>query len=106
MPEAPNPSVSRAAKAAPSREAIAKLAYELYLQRGSESGFELEDWLTAEAELTAAAVAAKRARGSRADAALEHGRRPRSLVTHGASLLYRSWVATKASCRVRISRRG
>jgi DUF2934 family protein len=41
---------------APSREAIAKRAYELYLQRGSESGYELEDWLTAEAELIAAAV--------------------------------------------------
>jgi hypothetical protein len=40
----------------PSREAIAKRAYELYLQRGSEPGYELEDWLTAEAELIAAAV--------------------------------------------------
>ena len=42
----------------PSREAIAHRAYELYLQRGSESGFELEDWLSAEAELTAAAALA------------------------------------------------
>lgn len=41
------------------REAIAKRAFELYLQRGSESGYEVEDWLAAEAELTAAAAARK-----------------------------------------------
>ena len=40
----------------PPREAIAKRAYELYLQRGSVPGYELEDWLQAEAELIAAAV--------------------------------------------------
>jgi hypothetical protein len=39
---------------APSQEAIAKRAYELYLQRGSLPGYELEDWLSAEAELIAA----------------------------------------------------
>jgi hypothetical protein len=45
--------------AEPSPDAIAKRAYELYLQRGSVPGYELEDWLTAEAELVAeAAVAA------------------------------------------------
>jgi hypothetical protein len=37
-------------------EAIAKRAYELYLQRGSESGHELDDWLEAEAELSRAAA--------------------------------------------------
>jgi len=47
--------------APPSRDAIAKRAYELYLQRGSVSGYELEDWLEAEAELTAAASAGARA---------------------------------------------
>jgi hypothetical protein len=41
------------------REAIAKRAFELYLQRGSESGYEVEDWLAAEAELTAVAAATK-----------------------------------------------
>jgi hypothetical protein len=41
------------------REAIAKRAYELYLQRGSVPGYELEDWLAAEAELTAAAAIAE-----------------------------------------------
>ena len=52
--------------AGPSREAIAHRAYELYLQRGSESGFELEDWLAAEAELTAeAALAAGNSDASR-----------------------------------------
>jgi hypothetical protein len=37
-------------------EAIAKRAYELYLQRGSVSGHELDDWLEAEAELANEAV--------------------------------------------------
>ncbi|MDB4981595.1 MAG: hypothetical protein JWM82_2347 [Myxococcales bacterium] len=41
---------------APSTEAIAKRAYELYLQRGSIPGYELEHWLQAEAEVAAAAV--------------------------------------------------
>src|SRR4051812_28406385 len=36
-------------------EAIARRAYQLYQQRGSEPGHELEDWLQAEAELTARA---------------------------------------------------
>jgi len=39
-------------------EAIAKRAYELYLQRGSVPGHELDDWLEAEAELTSAAALA------------------------------------------------
>ena len=48
--------------ASPDEEAIAKRAYELYLQRGSVSGHELDDWLAAEAELSsAAAIAAKEA---------------------------------------------
>jgi hypothetical protein len=54
--------------AQPSREAIAKRAYELYLQRGSVSGYELEDWLSAEAELTAAAATSARAPGKGAAA--------------------------------------
>ena len=43
----------------PTQEAIAHRAYELFLQRGSVPGYELDDWLQAEAELTA--EAAKRA---------------------------------------------
>lgn len=39
-------------------EAIAKRAYELYLQRGSVSGHELDDWLEAEAELSREAAGA------------------------------------------------
>jgi hypothetical protein len=35
-------------------DTIAKRAYELYLERGSVPGYELEDWLTAEAEVSAA----------------------------------------------------
>ena len=40
-------------KPAPSREQIALRAYQLYLARGSEPGHEAEDWLAAEAELSA-----------------------------------------------------
>lgn len=39
-------------------EAIAKRAYELYLQRGSVPGHELDDWLAAEAELSSASALA------------------------------------------------
>ena len=39
-------------------EAIARRAYELYQQRGGEAGHEIEDWLQAEAELTARAEGA------------------------------------------------
>jgi len=39
-------------------DAIAKRAYELYLQRGSVPGYELDDWLQAEAELSSAAASA------------------------------------------------
>ena len=38
----------------PLNEAIAKRAYELYLQRGSVSGHELDDWLRAEHEVDSA----------------------------------------------------
>jgi hypothetical protein len=44
--------------ASPQAEAIAKRAYELYLQRGSVAGYELDDWLQAEAELSSAAATA------------------------------------------------
>jgi len=50
------PSDAKNGAEAPSQEAIAKRAYELYLQRGSVPGYELDDWLAAEAELIAAAV--------------------------------------------------
>ncbi len=38
----------------PSHEAIARRAYELWLRRGAPMGSHLEDWLSAERELTAA----------------------------------------------------
>lgn len=41
------------------QEAIAKRAYELFLQRGSIPGFELDDWLQAEAELVSNASVQK-----------------------------------------------
>lgn len=40
----------------PTQEAIARRAYELFLQRGSVPGYELDDWLNAETELAAAAA--------------------------------------------------
>jgi len=43
----------------PRQEEIAKRAYELYLQRGSTPGYELDDWLAAKAELTAAGTSRK-----------------------------------------------
>ena len=45
-------------RATPDDDAIAKRAYELYLQRGSVEGHELDDWLAAEAELSSAAAQA------------------------------------------------
>ena len=42
--------------ATPTDDTIARRAYELYLQRGSVSGHELDDWLEAEAELSSAAA--------------------------------------------------
>ena len=41
----------RTAKGAPSNEEIAKLAYELYVQRGGVNGYHLEDWYEAERQL-------------------------------------------------------
>jgi hypothetical protein len=39
-------------------EQIRRRAYQLYVQRGREDGHDLEDWLAAEAEITAQAAAA------------------------------------------------
>jgi len=49
--------MSKSNDSSPLNEAIAKRAYELYLQRGSVSGHELDDWLEAEAELSRSAEA-------------------------------------------------
>lgn len=40
----------------PAQDEIARRAYELYLQRGSVPGHETDDWLQAEAELSAEAA--------------------------------------------------
>jgi len=40
----------------PTEAEISARAFELYLQRGSTPGYELDDWLQAEAELVAQAV--------------------------------------------------
>ena len=36
----------------PSRDEIARLAYELYETRGRQDGHDVDDWLSAEGELT------------------------------------------------------
>lgn len=41
---------------APSRDAIAALAYEVYLARGGADGKDIDDWLSAEQDLRAAPV--------------------------------------------------
>jgi DUF2934 family protein len=38
------------------RSAVEKRAYEIYLQRGARDGNDLEDWLTAEREISARAA--------------------------------------------------
>ncbi|HVR62009.1 MAG TPA: DUF2934 domain-containing protein [Polyangia bacterium] len=44
---------SGAKKAPPTYDAIAERSYELYLARGQHDGHDVEDWLAAEAELSA-----------------------------------------------------
>jgi hypothetical protein len=41
-------------KTAAINQTIAERAYELYASRGYEHGYDLEDWLTAEAQVAAA----------------------------------------------------
>lgn len=59
-PDAPRPSRARATtrKAAtpPTQQEIAARAYFRFLERGGHAGFEVEDWLAAEAELTAGPI--------------------------------------------------
>jgi hypothetical protein len=45
------PSQTSPARVVLDREAVARLAYELYVQRGREPGHDAEDWLTAEQTL-------------------------------------------------------
>ena len=39
-----------------SRDEIARRAYEIYVQRGSENGMDVEDWLRAEKEVSGQAA--------------------------------------------------
>lgn len=48
------------------REVIALRAYELYLQRGGENGNEIEDWLTAEKEVTVGPVSMPKMKSAQA----------------------------------------
>ena len=59
------------------QDAIAKRAHELYLQRGSLPGHELDDWLQAEAELAAAQDSEARETASERPAAAGGARRNR-----------------------------
>jgi hypothetical protein len=50
-----------------SKEAIARRAHELYVERGSENGSDKEDWLRAEEELSRNPVeASQKAMGAKA----------------------------------------
>lgn len=49
----------RTERPVPTVEQIRTRAYELYLQRGEQSGSETEDWLQAEAELSLAGADVK-----------------------------------------------
>jgi hypothetical protein len=49
-------------KRIPSREAIERRAYEIYIERGGVEGHDLEDWLAAEEELMSRAEEADAAR--------------------------------------------
>ncbi len=43
--------VESAGRNGPTREQIAKRAYEIYIERGGTHGYDIEDWLQAEREL-------------------------------------------------------
>lgn len=47
----PNPITGRTAAEADRKERIRVRAYELYEARGGEDGHDMEDWLSAEAEI-------------------------------------------------------
>jgi hypothetical protein len=48
----------------PLEEQIQRRAYELYVQRGNQSGSELDDWLQAEEEILMASEQARTKRGA------------------------------------------
>jgi putative hemolysin len=54
---APAAPVTQIAPAAPSQEDVANLAYSYWAARGCQGGSPEEDWLRAERELTASAIA-------------------------------------------------
>jgi hypothetical protein len=49
------PSMPSTNKRIPSKEAIERRAYEIYIERGTVEGHDVEDWLAAEEELMARA---------------------------------------------------
>jgi len=52
MPETKSPNPREAAfEALPLEEQVRRRAYELYVERGNQSGSEFDDWLQAESEL-------------------------------------------------------
>ena len=61
-PARAKPSVAETEKL-PLEERIRLRAYELYVQRGNESGSELEDWLQAEEEIQSAEEQKRRQTG-------------------------------------------
>jgi hypothetical protein len=69
---------TRAAEGGPDNQdnsdAVAKRAYELFLQRGSTPGNEIDDWLQAEAELRSRAEQGDREAQTAADAGADGAR--------------------------------
>jgi hypothetical protein len=59
--------MSSSNKRNPSREAIERRAYEIYIERGSMEGNDVADWLAAEDELMARAEEAEAARAPATD---------------------------------------
>jgi hypothetical protein len=53
-PERQEPLASAAMEAPPSNDSIAQRAYELFVERGGDHGRDVEDWLRAERDLSAA----------------------------------------------------
>jgi DUF2934 family protein len=62
----------------PTEAEISARAFELYLQRGSVTGYELDDWLQAEAELVAQSVAANGGKKTSSEQAAEPAVRRRN----------------------------
>jgi hypothetical protein len=65
VPSPPAAEPVRSAPGQPSAEAITRRAYELFLERGGTHGNDVDDWVRAELELSAAQTEAKESPSAR-----------------------------------------